>query len=71
MYMYVYVPRFLSQILNQDVDVLGIDDLGTEPSEVSDYGNVYTPVIDLLTKRYEEQLFTIITTNLTPQRTPT
>ena len=22
-YMYVYVPRFLSQILNQDVDVLG------------------------------------------------
>ena len=40
--MYVYVPRFLSQILNQDIDVLGIDDLGTEPSEVSDYGNVYT-----------------------------
>lgn len=48
------------------VDMLGIDDLGTEPSEVMDYGNVYTPVIDLLTKRYEEQLFTIITTNLTP-----
>ena len=50
------------------VDMLGIDDLGTEPSEVMDYGNVYTPVIDLLTKRYEEQLFTIITTNLTPQQ---
>lgn len=49
------------------VDMLGIDDLGTEPSEVMDYGNIYTPVIDLLTKRYEEQLFTIITTNLTPQ----
>ena len=46
------------------VDMLGIDDLGTEPSEVMDYGNV----IDLLTKRYEEQLFTIITTNLTPQQ---
>ena len=69
--MYVYVPLFLPQILNQDIDVLGLDDLGTEPSEVLDYGNVYTPVIDLLTKRYEEQLFTIITTNLTPQRTPT
>ena len=68
--MYVYVPLFLSQILNQDIDVLGLDDLGTEQSEVLDYGNVYTPVIDLLTKRYEEQLFTIITTNLTPQRTP-
>lgn len=26
------------------VDMLGIDDLGTEPSEVMDYGNVYTPV---------------------------
>ena len=50
------------------VDMLGIDDLGTEPAEVMDYGNVYTPVIDLLTKRYEEQLFTIITTNLTPQQ---
>ncbi|WP_298074866.1 hypothetical protein [uncultured Bacteroides sp.] len=50
------------------VDMLGIDDLGTEPSEVLDYGNVYTPVIDLLTMRYEEQLFTIITTNLTPQQ---
>lgn len=51
-----------------NVDMLGIDDLGTEPSEVMDYGNVYTPVIDLLTKRYEEQLFTIITTNLTPSQ---
>ena len=49
-------------------DMLGIDDLGTEPSEVMDYGNVYTPVIDLLTKRYEEQMFTVITTNLTPQQ---
>lgn len=48
--------------------MLGIDDLGTEPSEVMDYGNVYTPVIDRLTKRYEEQFFTIITTNLTPQQ---
>lgn len=50
------------------VDMLGIDDLGTEPSEIMDYGNVYTPVIDLLTKRYEDQLFTVITTNLTPQQ---
>lgn len=50
------------------VDMLGIDDLGTELSEVMDYSNVYTPVIDLLTKRYEEQLFTIIMTNLTPQQ---
>lgn len=49
-------------------DMLGIDDLGIEPQEVMDFGNVVTPVIDLLTKRYDEQLFTIITTNLTPKQ---
>ena len=26
----------------------------------------YTPLIDLITTRYEEQLYTIFTTNLTP-----
>jgi len=51
-----------------NVDMLGIDDLGTESSEIMDYGNIRTPVIDMLTKRYEDQLFTIITTNLTPQQ---
>ena len=48
-------------------DMLAIDDLGTEPVEVMDYGNIITPVIDLLTKRYEAQLFTIVTTNLDPK----
>ncbi len=47
-------------------DMLAIDDLGIEPLEVLDYGNVISPVVDLLTRRYEEQLFTIITSNLTP-----
>lgn len=49
-------------------DMLGIDDLGTEPKEVMDFGNVVTPIVDLLTKRYDDQLFTIITTNLTPKQ---
>ncbi len=49
-------------------DMLGIDDPGTESQEVMDFGNVVTPVIDLLTKRHDEQLFTIITTNLTPKQ---
>jgi DNA replication protein DnaC len=31
-----------------------------------DFGNVLCPVVDLLTKRYDMQLFTIVTTNLTP-----
>ena len=34
-----------------------------------DYGNVYTPVIDLLTKALRRSdFFTVITTNLTPQQ---
>ena len=49
-------------------DMLGIDDPGTESQEVMDFGNVVTPVIDFLTKRHDEQLFTIITTNLTPKQ---
>lgn len=49
-------------------DLLAIDDLGIEPVEVLDYGNVLNPVIDLLYIRYDEQLTTIITTNLTPQQ---
>ena len=48
-------------------NMLAIDDLGTEPVEIQDYGNHLSPVIDLLYKRYDEQLFTIITTNLTPK----
>ena len=45
---------------------LGIDDLGTEPAEVMDYGNVLNPVVDLLLYRYQEQLVTVVTTNLKP-----
>ena len=47
-------------------DLLAIDDLGTEPREVMDYGNIINPTVDILTRRYENQLFTIISTNLTP-----
>lgn len=47
--------------------ILGIDDLGKEPAEVLDYGNVLSPVIDLIEHRYDKQLFTFITTNLTPK----
>lgn len=44
--------------------MLAIDDLGTEPTEVLDYGNVLSPVIDVIEHRYNKQLFTFITTNL-------
>lgn len=50
-----------------DITYLAIDDLGIEPREVLVYGNVYTPIIDLLTNRYDRQLATIITSNLQPR----
>lgn len=48
--------------------LLAIDDMGKEPAEVLDYGNAYNPVIELMEYRYNEQLFTIISTNLTPKQ---
>lgn len=47
--------------------MLAIDDMGREPKEVLDYGNVLSPVVDLIEYRYNEQLFTLITTNLNPK----
>lgn len=47
--------------------MLAIDDLGTDSLEIQDYGNIMSPMVDLLTRRYDKQLFTIITTNQTPQ----
>lgn len=47
-------------------DLLAIDDLGTEAREVMDYGNIINPTVDIITRRYENQFFTIISTNLTP-----
>ena len=49
-------------------EMLAIDDLGTEPAEVLDYGNVLNPAIELLSSRYTDQLFTVVTTNLTPKQ---
>lgn len=49
-------------------DILAVDDLGTEPREIIEYGNVLSPIIDLISYRYEHQLPTILTSNLTPQQ---
>lgn len=46
--------------------MLGIDDLGEEPAEVMTYGTLVSPLRQLLEYRYDRQLFTFITTNLTP-----
>lgn len=45
--------------------LLGIDDLGAEPTEQLVFGNAATPVSDLLEERYDRRLFTIASTNLT------
>jgi len=42
--------------------------IGTDPREIIEYGNVLSPIIDLISYRYEHQLPTIITSNLTPQQ---
>jgi DNA replication protein DnaC len=44
--------------------MLGIEDMGEEPAEVLSYGNISSPLIDLLEYRYNNQLFTFITTNM-------
>ena len=57
------------QIYNKfrDTEMLAIEDMGREPTEVIDYGNVLNPITDLLEYRYSKQLFTFITTNLKPK----
>ena len=50
-----------------EADILGIDDIGTEPAEVQDYGNLIYPIKELLAMRYDAQLFTVFTTNLEPK----
>lgn len=52
-------------------EMLGIDDLGCEPREVLRYGMPLTPLVDLLSERYDRQKLTIVTTNLTPDELKT
>lgn len=48
--------------------ILVIDDMGEEPGVVTVYGNHHSPVSDLLLYRYDRQLTTIVTTNLTREQ---
>lgn len=45
-----------------------LDDIGIEQSEVKVYGNVLNPIVDLLYYRYENQLLTVMTSNLTDKQ---
>lgn len=46
--------------------VLAVDDIGEEPAEVNSYGLIRYPVRELLGKRYDSQLCTLLASNLTP-----
>jgi len=49
---------------NKTWQKLGIDELGIEPIEVQNYGNIATPSSDVLSYRYDRRLPTFVTTNL-------
>lgn len=43
--------------------MLAIDDFGEEPAEVLEYGNILSPITDMLSIRYADRHMTIVTTN--------
>ncbi|MGM9737177.1 MAG: AAA family ATPase [Candidatus Cryptobacteroides sp.] len=48
----------------KSVEVLLIDDLGCEPEHLMLFGTLYEPIKDILYKRYDRMLITVLTTNL-------
>lgn len=46
------------------IEILAIDDLGTEPRESIHYGDYVTAAMDIISYRYEEQLCTLASSNL-------
>ena len=66
--LYLHLTDIKKYLELKYVDILGIDDLGIEMIETLEYGNVCTPIVDLLSSRYEHQNTTIITSNLTPRQ---
>lgn len=47
--------------------MLAIDDFGKESTDISTYGNVSSPMIELLEYRYRKMLYTVLSTNLNPK----
>ncbi len=45
-------------------EMLFIDDVGTEPTSIKNWGNEISPVTELLYSRYDRLKFTLITSNL-------
>lgn len=49
----------------KESELLAIDDVGVEPAIVKSWGNEVSPFTEIIYYRYEKQLFTILTSNLT------
>lgn len=63
----------MSRLASDDISRIGqfktnrmlfLDDMGMEPPVVKNWGNEYTPVVEILYARYDRQLFTLVTSNL-------
>lgn len=48
----------------RDIEILAIDDLGTEPRESMHYGDYITAAMDVIAHRYEQQFCTFVSSNL-------
>ncbi|MDR2009925.1 MAG: replication protein [Bacteroidales bacterium] len=48
--------------------LLAIDDVGVEPSIIKVWGNEISPFVDTIYYRYDRQLFTIMTSNLSDEQ---
>lgn len=67
----------LSQIVKEEqterlrhlktAELLHIDDVGTEPASVKVWGNEVSPLTDILYSRYDNMLYTVITSNLSDE----
>jgi DNA replication protein DnaC len=51
----------------RNIEILCIDDLGTEGRESMHYGDLVTAAVDVISYRYDEQFCTLVTSNLTPK----
>lgn len=49
-------------------ELLAIDDVGVEPSIIKVWGNEISPFVDTIYYRYDRQLFTLMTSNLSEEQ---
>lgn len=48
-------------------ELLHIDDVGTEPASIKVWGNEVSPLTEILYRRYDQMLYTVITSNLSDE----